>query len=100
MLFNETNVVRAFLLSSWVRFFASYTFTLYLFYVPVIKFILVATELDKADLLGRCCLVVYGFFVIVYFISNVVEHKKALFRGWAHFVIELFSQALQRIGRV
>ncbi|WP_122321309.1 hypothetical protein [Pseudomonas amygdali] len=99
-LFNEVNVDLDILFSRLVRFFAGYTFTLYLFHVPIIKFILAVTGLDKTDLLGGYGIVVYGaVFVAVYFIGNVVEHKKALFRGWAHFVIGRFSRALQRTSR-
>ncbi|KTB73988.1 MULTISPECIES: acyltransferase [Pseudomonas] len=99
-LFNEVNVDLDILFSRLVRFLAGYTFTLYLFHVPIIKFILAVTGLDKTDLLGGYGAVVYGaVFVAVYFIGNVVEHKKVLFRGWAHFVIGRFSQALQRTSR-
>ncbi|AVB24521.1 acyltransferase [Pseudomonas syringae pv. syringae] len=99
-LFNEVNVNLNVLFSRVVKFFAGYTFTLYLFHVPIIKFILAVTGLSKNDLLGGYGFVVYGVvFAAVYFIGNVVEHKKALFRGWAHFIIGRFCRALQPTSR-
>ncbi|WP_110947404.1 acyltransferase family protein [Pseudomonas bohemica] len=75
-----------------VRFLSSYTFTLYLFHMPIFKLILSVAGKNMSDFGAVYRLSVYLVtFVIVYFIGNVVEHRKKLYREWGHNLLNVIS---------
>jgi peptidoglycan/LPS O-acetylase OafA/YrhL len=81
----------------WVRKLSSYTFTLYLFHLPVIKLILSAFAIEAVDFSIYYRVPVYiGMFAIIFMIGNVVEQKKSMYRGWACFAFDFCSHAFRR----
>jgi len=76
-----------------IRWLAGYTFTLYLFHLPIIKMFMVFFDMGHGHDTAFERAPVYALtFVLVYLIGNVVEHKKSTYRTWALYVFEACSQ--------
>lgn len=76
-----------------IRFLSSYTFSLYILHGPIIKFVMAVFEIDRNDYNLLLRLAVYAVvFLAVYFIGNLVEHRKHLFRKWVNSAFDSVFQ--------
>jgi len=77
-----------------VRKISGYTFTLYLFHIPTITLLLALSGTSVLDFSLQDRILMYAMiFLVIYLIGNIVEHKKATFRAWAHRAIGPISQS-------
>lgn len=76
-----------------IKYLASYTFTLYLFHYPLMRFFCVIFGVPHhshsfMELIGPYT----ATFACVYVLGRLVEHKKSLYREWVKSLISVFGR--------